>query len=85
MPALMALSGTCLCRYTCTLWHLNRLTTSAKAYPQLLDLSLIGCRQTPLRHIIPFDDAISFHQGAGVFGVFLAIVHSLCHIVNFIS
>ena len=45
----------------------------------------VECRQTPLRHIIPFDDAISFHSGAGLFGVFLAIVHSLCHIVNFIS
>ena len=61
------------------------LTTDAEAYSQFFFLSLIGCRQTPLRQVIPFDDAISFHQGAGVFGVFLAAVHSLCHILNFIS
>ena len=38
-----------------------------------------------MRHLIPFDDAVSFHQGAGMFGALLAVVHSLCHIANFIS
>ena len=37
-----------------------------------------------MNYIIPFDDAIGFHQGMGIFGVFLAAVHSVSHIANFI-
>lgn len=41
-------------------------------------------RETPLRHIIPFDDAIPFHILLGTLGFIFAWIHSLCHINDFL-
>lgn len=37
-------------------------------------------RETPLRHIIPFDDAIAFHILLGTLGFIFAWIHALAHI-----
>ena len=42
------------------------------------------CRSTPLKWVISFDDAISFHQWMGVIGTITAAIHSVSHIANFI-
>ncbi|CAK0738048.1 hypothetical protein CVIRNUC_000986 [Coccomyxa viridis] len=41
-------------------------------------------RSTPLNWVIPFDDAISFHQWMGIIGTITAAIHSVSHIANFI-
>lgn len=37
-------------------------------------------RETPLRHIIPFDDAIAFHILLGTLGFIFAWIHALAHV-----
>ncbi|KAK9803880.1 hypothetical protein WJX72_001453 [[Myrmecia] bisecta] len=47
-------------------------------------LAATSLRESWLRHIIPFDDAIYFHKILGVTGLLFAWGHAFCHISNIV-
>lgn len=40
-------------------------------------------RHTFINELVPFDDAISFHRMVAVIGGSLAVVHTICHIIDY--
>lgn len=43
-----------------------------------------ACRDTPLRHLVPFDASISLHRTLGMLLVVASLLHTGCHINNYI-
>ncbi len=48
-------------------------------------ISIPHRRDTPLRYLVPFDASISLHRVLGVLLVIAALLHTGCHINNFIQ